>query len=86
MNAKVTTGAISCPVIFVFSSLQIDNPNKTQLILSVHHAEAEKYEDAAAIWAEKSESANNYTACTVEARQMSGKHVNTSAVSNLFTL
>ena len=49
----------------------------------MHHEEPTKYEDASAIWAEKSESENNYTACTVETRQLSGNHTKMNAVSTI---
>ena len=67
----------------LFLFIQINDPKKTQLILSVHHEEPTKYEDASAIWAEKSESENNYTACTVETRQLSGNHTKMNAVSTI---
>ena len=61
----------------------MSNANRSQLLLSLHHATAEQYEDAAAVWAEKSDAGNNYKACAVEMRQMSGLHSDISAVSLL---
>ena len=47
--------------------------------MSLQHPNTEMYNDAAAVWAEKS--GDNYRACVVEMRQFSGLHSGLSVVS-----
>ena len=50
--------------------------------MSLQHPDTELYDDASAVWAERS--GDDYRACVIEMRQFSGLHSNLSVVSVLY--